>query len=422
MSYLSGDDLYTYTRRLSLSATLLLAASPLLAAEETLPLTLGEPTPIEGIPFSAGGVYRGCMTEDRLTLYYDMVDVGAIGRIFRAVRAGPEGPFEGGAPLEGPIGRPGTELESVMFPALSRDGSRLYFTRWIGQGGMEGADIWVAARSSPEDPDAPFEEVLRLPAPVNCAQGCTWGSDTWSLMGSVSLDGAEIFFVRDFKLWVAKFEVPGDPERGFRDARQLLEVSYVGYDYPPSITPDGLHIFWSERPEGHPNGLPPRPGSCGKTDLWVASRLTLDPDARFGEPINLGCSPEGPNTVGVELCPWVSPDGRTLLFGRGKEGLWQVDLTAVQTSFRRGDANADGATDISDAVATLTELFLDGVDKLPCEGAGDANDDGQLDISDPVFLLAYLFLGGNAPDDPLGSCGVDPTPDGLTCESFPACP
>ena len=89
-------------------------------------------------------------------------------------------------------------------------------------------------------------------------------------------------------------------------------------------------------------------------------------------------------------------------------------------AFRRGDANADITTDISDAIVTLNDLFLD-MQKIPCQKAADANDDGVVDISDAVFLLSYLFLGGKAPNEPLGGCGIDPTPDELTCESFGWC-
>jgi hypothetical protein len=89
-------------------------------------------------------------------------------------------------------------------------------------------------------------------------------------------------------------------------------------------------------------------------------------------------------------------------------------------SFVRGDANADGATDISDAVAVLNFLFL-GVKKVPCEQAGDANDDGALDISDSVYTLSFLFLGGRRIQPPVGTCGVDPTRHSLPCGNFPGC-
>jgi hypothetical protein len=83
--------------------------------------------------------------------------------------------------------------------------------------------------------------------------------------------------------------------------------------------------------------------------------------------------------------------------------------------FRRGDANGDSLVNISDAMATLGFLFLDG--RRPhCLDAADANDDGSLDMSDPIFTLDYLFRGVTAAlPPPNGEPGTDPTPDGLTC-------
>jgi hypothetical protein len=93
---------------------------------------------------------------------------------------------------------------------------------------------------------------------------------------------------------------------------------------------------------------------------------------------------------------------------------------ALEVSFRRGDANADGGLDISDAVFTLRFLFLGG-DPGSCADAADANDDGAVDLSDPVHLLNYLFLGGPEPPPPGLTCGGDPTPDLLGCAEYPSC-
>lgn len=90
-----------------------------------------------------------------------------------------------------------------------------------------------------------------------------------------------------------------------------------------------------------------------------------------------------------------------------------------ETAFLRGDSNADGIVDISDAVAILFHLFM--AVPISCRKAADTNDDGAADISDAVHLLGYLFLGGKAPDRPSGTCGSDPTPDELTCDSFAGC-
>jgi hypothetical protein len=97
-----------------------------------------------------------------------------------------------------------------------------------------------------------------------------------------------------------------------------------------------------------------------------------------------------------------------------------IELTTVPDSdmpFRRGDLNADGALDISDAIAGLSQLFL-GAEENPidCLRAADVNVDGTVDISDPIQLLNSLFLGG----DPIAgseSCDAHPYNDaaGLSC-------
>jgi len=88
-------------------------------------------------------------------------------------------------------------------------------------------------------------------------------------------------------------------------------------------------------------------------------------------------------------------------------------------TFRRGDANCDGASDenpginIADAVYMLDYLFNQGPSK--CLDAHDANDDGRADISDAVYVLMYLFGGGSAPPAPFPTLGTDPTPPSLGC-------
>jgi len=101
--------------------------------------------------------------------------------------------------------------------------------------------------------------------------------------------------------------------------------------------------------------------------------------------------------------------------------IWSF-TTAGGTSMRRGDANADGRTDLSDAITTLNYLFL-GTAALSCLDAGDADDSGGLNITDAIYLLGHLFLGGPAPPAPgIEDCGTDPTDDALSCEAQPQCP
>ncbi len=85
-----------------------------------------------------------------------------------------------------------------------------------------------------------------------------------------------------------------------------------------------------------------------------------------------------------------------------------------------GDANQDGALDISDCVGLLLLMFqIPGYDTLPCEGETiheggnvpvlDTNGDGSVDIADAVYVLQYLFAGGSPPAR------------GTTCIRVPGC-
>lgn len=106
--------------------------------------------------------------------------------------------------------------------------------------------------------------------------------------------------------------------------------------------------------------------------------------------------------------------------------------TGPEERFVRGDANADGVINLTDAVTVLGYLFL-GSAAPPCLDAADADDSGtnQPTLTDAVRILGWLFLGGLEPPPPTpsspsyapGDCGVDPTPDdGITCDAFAPCP
>ena len=95
--------------------------------------------------------------------------------------------------------------------------------------------------------------------------------------------------------------------------------------------------------------------------------------------------------------------------------------TESDVTFLRGDCNADGSVDNSDAVSTLVSLFL-GEGDPGCEDACDSNDDGTVDISDAINTLGALFLGnGVIPLPGMMDCGVDPTDDEISCETFERC-
>lgn len=98
----------------------------------------------------------------------------------------------------------------------------------------------------------------------------------------------------------------------------------------------------------------------------------------------------------------------------------EISIVTTAVTFVRGDCNADGASDASDAMGLAEYLFTGGATPT-CFDACDTNDDGELDVSDPIYLLNALFIAGPALPAPT-TCGDDPTADGLDCASFAACP
>lgn len=99
----------------------------------------------------------------------------------------------------------------------------------------------------------------------------------------------------------------------------------------------------------------------------------------------------------------------------------EANLEASPAPFLRGDANASGKVDLSDAIFSLNWLFLGGPAPA-CLDTADADDSGNLDISDPIFVLNWLFLGGPVPPPPgPETCGLDPTPDENLCIYFQPC-
>ncbi|MCA8958984.1 MAG: hypothetical protein KDC38_00665, partial [Planctomycetes bacterium] len=110
------------------------------------------------------------------------------------------------------------------------------------------------------------------------------------------------------------------------------------------------------------------------------------------------------------------------IYGPGIATFDTVSISPDGVHFTRGDANADGSFDISDAVKVLDYLFVPGSTAPTCLDAADCNDDGGVDISDAVYVLSTLFTSGPPIPAPHPFCGPDPTTDALGCASFPPCP
>ena len=85
--------------------------------------------------------------------------------------------------------------------------------------------------------------------------------------------------------------------------------------------------------------------------------------------------------------------------------------------FRRGDANGDGAVDVSDGVTVLLYLFAEG--RAGCLDALDADGSLVVDVTDAIAVLSYLFLEGAPPAEPFVECGA--VEGGIGCDARGGC-
>ena len=248
--------------------------------------------------------------------------------------------------------------------------------------------VWLPAASPP-----------RLDLEVEGQAPFTVGE---SVFVSVYLEAS----VASFKFLSFGVEVAAGAEVWFRPANDLLGINGVRYVNDRLV--DSRHVivgvgdFDFTRQE---NVLPMRSGRC----LVGALEITVLPAGRDAGQVRLAagdcvCLP------GAKVEPAVldrAQDGRLSVEGDS------VSIVLGDELFVRGDANADGTLDVSDAGRVILD-FLN-PDRATCQDSSDTNDDGRIDVSDPVFLLNYLFLGGEAPPAPFPGRGADPTRDSLGC-------
>ncbi len=158
-----------------------------------------------------------------------------------------------------------------------------------------------------------------------------------------------------------------------------------------------------------------------------APRLIPAPDERVGAAVAADFDSDGlDDLLSISLAGRLTIQSNRTTSERDRDGDGVIDLCEVNP-FHRGDANADGRADVSDAVFLLDFLFLGG-SAPTCIESADADNGGGVDISDAVYVLGFLFLGGPlpaAPGPPPEDCGFDPDPPGssgaLGCAEYAGC-
>ena len=307
-------------------------------------------------------------------------------------------------------------------PSLSADGLTLYFGSRRG-GGFGAEDIYVTTRETTGDP---WGEPSNLGPPVN--------TSSWEQGPSISADGLSLFFSSDRpggvgteSIWVTTRETKEDPWG--TPVNLGSKVNSSARDWAPSISADGLELFFGSNRSGGYGGLDlwvttretihdewgspvnlggtvnsahnthgmsishdglllffssNRPGGYGGFDFWVTRRKTIhDP---WGAPVNLGL-PINSSEV-YDQTPNISADGSTLHFttervgDAGQGDIYQSPVIPIV------DFNGDGVVDAADMCIMVDHW---GEDYSLCDLGPMPWGDGIVDVHDMVVLAEHLF-------------------------------
>lgn len=174
-------------------------------------------------------------------------------------------------------------------------GNRFYFVRRLS---ATDTDIYVVK----DLPNKGFGTPVRLPTGAN-AINSPW--EEWSPSVFEAPDGREFLYFASTRRGHPVQEIFYSVDLG---NAQLAQggVDSSASDARPNVRHDGLEIVWDST----------RAGSLGATDIWSATRSSIDDP--WGTAVQLG---NGINSAGIESRPSLSWDGTRLMFGTTRAGV-----------------------------------------------------------------------------------------------------
>lgn len=235
------------------------------------------------------------ITGDGLELYFTSNRLGTAD-IFEATRASigdPWGTATRVVEVSSPVSDSGVDVTPdglVMFVGSDRTGA------------LGGFDIWMSTRASRAD---------AWSTPVNVTEISSTGHDNGATLSSTRL---EVFFHSDRtstnrNLWHA---VRPDVGSAFGALASLAALNTPNYNGNPALSNADLSLWFNSD----------RPGGAGGQDLYLVERASAQ-DVAFGTP-----SPVvDVNSSADEEDPWVSQDGRWIVFTSTRSGngdLWEA--------------------------------------------------------------------------------------------------
>jgi serine/threonine protein kinase len=246
------------------------------------------------------------LSEDGLLLVYHSDRSGGEGKkdLWKCTRMSLTEPFDKAVNL-GPTVNSGAD---DVCPNLSADGLTVAFRSQRAQK-PAGSNFWMCRRPSRGDP---FGEAVNVGAPGGSSgpmQDYTSSPDGLTLVFTSNRPSGE----GGHDLWMCTRQSSGE---SFGEPVNLgPQINSSWHEGAPALSADGLTLLFDSD----------RRGGMGRSDLWMCTRSsTSEP---FGTPVNLG---PGVNTAGFDGSPFLSPDGRTLLFcsdrpgGKGKSDIYQA--------------------------------------------------------------------------------------------------
>jgi len=263
----------------------------------------------------------GCLSADGRSLYLESSRSGGHD-IWITTRETTADPWSPPVNLGSPVN---TEFVDGV-PSLTADGLSLFFHS-DRTGGYGEFDIWMSRRERTDDP---WGQPVNLGPPVNSADY------EWS--HCISPNGLTLYFgsnrpgtYGNSDIWVTR-RTSADDDWSVPENLGPV-VNGLGDDYVPTLSPDGLMLFYTCV----------RPGGYGGWDIWVTGRETTN--GPWGEPVNLGVPI---NTSRWEELAIISPDDSTFYFsstrpdGCGGEDIWYVPILPPPGDLEDGNKSGSG--------------------------------------------------------------------------------
>jgi hypothetical protein len=320
-----------------------------------------------------------CISADGLEMYFVSDRPGGQGNgdIWVCTRQNMEDSWD--SPMN--LGPPVNSQYNEVYPSLSADGLRLYFSDlWSGfnsspdrPGGLGGHDIWMSTRPSRT---APWTTPVNIGTPINTSQH--------ELSPMIAGDDLTLFFASSrlggptYDLWISRRTNVQDSWG--QPIRLDTNINTTAEEFDCCLAPDGLMFFVeSDRPDGFGGG-----------DLWMTKRKGSQ-DA-WEQVINLG---PVVNTSLDDSIGGISPDMRKLYFhsnrsgGFGSYDLWETQIIPVV------DLNGDGIVDSADMCIVVDHWYTD---NPQCDIGPTPWGDGIVDVQDLIVLAEHLFEESFSPE------------------------